>query len=52
VARRAIARLFATGEINKLYAKWFIDKLPSGEAMGVPMSPLLKAAIQINALPD
>ena len=52
VARRAIGKLFASGDINKIYNKWFLDKLPSGEAMGVPMSPLLKAAITLQALPE
>jgi glutamate/aspartate transport system substrate-binding protein len=52
VIRRAIGRLMASGDINKIYGKWFLGKLPSGEVMGVPMSPLLKAAIQIQALPE
>jgi glutamate/aspartate transport system substrate-binding protein len=52
VVRRAIGRLMASGDINKIYSKWFLEKLPSGESMGVPMSPLLKAAIQIQALPE
>jgi glutamate/aspartate transport system substrate-binding protein len=52
VVRRAVARLMASGDINKIYSKWFLEKLPSGEMMNVPMSPLLKAAIQLQALPD
>ncbi|MBL0141156.1 MAG: amino acid ABC transporter substrate-binding protein [Betaproteobacteria bacterium] len=52
VIRRAIAKLMQTGDINKIYSKWFLDKLPSGEMMGVPMSPLLKAAITLQALPE
>jgi len=52
VIRRAIGRLMASGDINRIYAKWFLEKLPSGEMMGVPMSPLLKAAIQLQALPE
>jgi glutamate/aspartate transport system substrate-binding protein len=52
VVRRSIARLMSTGDINKLYNKWFLEKLPSGETMGVPMSPLLKAAITLQALPE
>jgi glutamate/aspartate transport system substrate-binding protein len=52
VVRRAIARLMQSGDLAKLYDKWFIQKLPSGETMGVPMSPLLKAAIQLQALPE
>ena len=51
VIRRAIGRLMASGDINKIYNKWFLEKLPSGEMMGVPMSPLLKAAITLQALP-
>ena len=52
VIRRAIGRLMASGDIAKIYNKWFLEKLPSGEVMGVPMSPLLKAAIQLQALPE
>ena len=52
VVRRAIARLMSSGDLAKLYDKWFLQKLPSGETMGVPMSPLLKAAIQLQALPE
>lgn len=52
VIRRAIAKLMSSGDLNKLYNKWFIEKLPSGETMGVPMSPLLKAAIALQALPE
>jgi glutamate/aspartate transport system substrate-binding protein len=52
VVRRAIGKLFGSGDINKIYAKWFLEKLPSGETMGVPMSPLLKAAITLQNLPE
>ncbi len=52
VVRRAIGRLMASGDIVKIYNKWFLDKLPSGETMGVPMSPLLKAAFTLQALPE
>jgi len=57
VVRRAVARLMGdpgqcNGPIKALYKKWFIDKLPSGESMGVPMSPLLEAVCRTNALPD
>ncbi len=52
VARRALANLFRSGDIVKIYNKWFLEKLPSGQSMGVPMSPLLKAAIQLEALPE
>jgi glutamate/aspartate transport system substrate-binding protein len=52
VVRRSIAKLMAGGELEKTYNKWFLDKLPSGETMGVPMSPLLKAAFMLQALPE
>lgn len=52
VIRRAIGRLMGSGDLAKIYDKWFLQKLPSGETMGVPMSPLLKAAIQLQALPE
>ncbi len=52
VVRRALAGLMRSGEINKLYDKWFMQKLPSGETIGMPMSPLLKAAITLQALPE
>jgi glutamate/aspartate transport system substrate-binding protein len=57
VVRRAIARLYGepgqcNGPIKAIYKKWFVDKLPSGETMGVPMSPLLETVCRTNALPD
>jgi glutamate/aspartate transport system substrate-binding protein len=57
VIRRAVARFFGepglcNGPIKTVYKKWFIDKLPSGETMGVPMSPLLESVCRTNALPD
>jgi glutamate/aspartate transport system substrate-binding protein len=57
VVRRAVARFFGdpgqcNGPIKAVYKKWFVDKLPSGETMGVPMSPLLETVCRTNALPD
>ena len=52
VVNRAIAGLMRSGEINKIYDKWFVGKLPSGESIGMPMSPLLKAGFQLQALPE
>ena len=52
VANRALAALMRSGEINKIYDKWFIGKLPSGETIGMPMSPLLKVGFQLQALPE
>ena len=52
VATRALAALMRTGEINKIYENWFIGKLPSGETIGMPMSPLLKVGFQLQAFPE
>jgi glutamate/aspartate transport system substrate-binding protein len=45
VVNRRLAELFRTGEIEKIYSKWF-------EPLGVPMSDLLRANFKINALPE
>jgi glutamate/aspartate transport system substrate-binding protein len=50
--KRALSAQFRSGDINKLYDKWFVGKLPDGATMGMPMSPLLKSAFQSQALPE
>ena len=57
VVRRAIARLFGepglcNGPIKAIYKKWFVDPLPSGEKLNLPMSSLLEASCRVSALPD
>ena len=52
VVNRAISGLMRSGEINKIYDKWFVSKLPDGSMIGMPMSPLLKAGFQLQALPE
>ena len=52
VANRAISALMRSGEIIKIYDKWFVGQLPSGETIGMPMSPLLKVGFQLQALPE
>lgn len=52
VVNRALSGLMRSGEINKLYDKWFMNKLPDGSLIGMPMSPLLKAGFQLQALPE
>lgn len=45
VVNRALARLFRSGEIGKLHAKWF-------DPISVPMNPLLKAGFELQAIPE
>lgn len=52
VANRALSKLMASGEINYIYDKWFVGRLPSGETIGMPMSSLLKSGFQLQALPE
>lgn len=42
----AIANVYKSGEINRIYAKWFQSPIPpKGVNLNVPMSPELKAAL-------
>jgi glutamate/aspartate transport system substrate-binding protein len=42
-----VAGLYKSGEINKIYAKWFQSKIPpKGINLGFPMSEALKEAIK------
>lgn len=57
VVRRTIARLMGepgqcNGPLVAMYKKWFVDALPSGERLNLPMSDLLKSVCRSNALPD
>ncbi len=52
VVNRALSAMFRSGDITKLYEKWFVSKLPDGSTMGMPMSPMLKTAFAIQALPE
>ncbi|MDI1262536.1 MAG: amino acid ABC transporter substrate-binding protein [bacterium] len=42
---RALTRVFRSGEIAKIYGKWF-------DPMSVPMSQLLKAGFELQAVPE
>jgi glutamate/aspartate transport system substrate-binding protein len=45
VVNRALANAFRSGEAEKIYAKWF-------DPIGVPISPFMKAAFALQALPE
>ena len=47
VADDALATIYRNGDINKLYAKWFLNPIPpNGINLNVPMSAALKQAIE------
>jgi glutamate/aspartate transport system substrate-binding protein len=45
IATKAIAKLFRSGEIEKIYSKWF-------DPLGVPLDDTLRTAFAIQALPE
>jgi glutamate/aspartate transport system substrate-binding protein len=46
VADDALAAIYRNGDINKIYAKWFLKPIPpNGVSLNVPMSAALKRAI-------
>jgi len=46
VVDEAIKNVFASGDIEKIYAKWFLNPIPpKGINLNVPMTPELKQAI-------
>jgi len=47
VADDTLAAIYRSGEINKIYAKWFLSPIPpNGVNLNVPMSAALKRAIE------
>jgi glutamate/aspartate transport system substrate-binding protein len=46
VVDTALINLYKSGEVNKIYDKWFMSPIPpKGINLNVPMSPQLKAAL-------
>nr|WP_315594105.1 amino acid ABC transporter substrate-binding protein [uncultured Cupriavidus sp.] len=46
VVDKAVRDLITTGELERLYRQWFLNKLPTGEKLGIPMSSQLEDIIQ------
>lgn len=47
IVNKTIANMVKTGEINKLYDKWFLEPTPpTGSKVGLPMSDTLKDALK------
>lgn len=39
--RHSFGRMASEGTLNRLYSRWFLDRLPNGETLNLPMSPHL-----------
>jgi glutamate/aspartate transport system substrate-binding protein len=49
---RTFARLAASGEIVRLYDKWFLEPLPTGERLDRPMTAQLEESLHSLGLPE
>jgi len=48
---RTLRGLAESREITWIYNRWFVRQLPSGERLGLPMSPQLRRSLELLGLP-
>ena len=49
--QKAFKRLATSGRLRTIYAKWFVQPLPSGAPIGIPMSAALEQSFRDLGLP-
>jgi glutamate/aspartate transport system substrate-binding protein len=49
LVRRAFHDLAEDGEIERQYKRWFLQRLPGGQSLDLPMSPQLETLIRAMA---
>ena len=52
LVRDSFTRMAGEGTLNRLYARWLVDRLPNGETLNVPMSPQLAEMYRALGQPD
>lgn len=52
IVDRTFSRLAKSRELVDLYNKWFQQRLPTGEALDLPMSPQLEEIFRVEGVPD
>ena len=52
IVERTLRRRAESREIVQMYEKWFVQKLPTGERLDLPMSPHLEALLHVIGLPE
>ena len=52
LVRSSFERMASEGTLNRLYARWLVDRLPNGETLNVPMSPHLAEMYRVLGQPD
>ena len=46
IVDKTVRDLITSGELERLYKQWFLNRLPTGERLGIPMSAQLEDIIQ------
>jgi glutamate/aspartate transport system substrate-binding protein len=52
VVDRTFAELAETRRILQIYGRWFLNRVPTGERLGRPMTPQLEAIFHNLGLPE
>ncbi len=52
LVKESFARMASEGTLGRLYNRWLVDRLPTGETMAVPMSPYLTEMYRALGQPD
>jgi glutamate/aspartate transport system substrate-binding protein len=52
LVKDSFARMASEGTLLRLYDRWLVDRLPTGETMGVPMNPYLTEMYRALGQPD
>jgi glutamate/aspartate transport system substrate-binding protein len=52
LVKDSFARMASEGTLARLYVRWLVDRLPTGETLRVPMSPYLTEMYRVLGQPD
>ena len=52
LVKASFARMASEGTLSRLYVRWLVERLPTGETLGVPMSPYLTEMYRALGQPD
>jgi len=52
IVDRTFSRLAQSRELVQLYNRWFQQRLPTGETLGLPMSPQLEEIFRVEGVPE
>ena len=52
LVKSSFARMASEGTLGRLYTRWLVQRLPTGETLGVPMSPYLSEMYRALGQPD